>query len=195
MERRFTQSLILGLTGLTGLTVLTVLAVACGGGGGSQAPAPSAPPATVAVVGTVAGTSSAPTFNRLPLLTGSALVTAQGKPSTPSKIQPGSVIRGTLSGMNLAATWVKVETGLEDLPGSELEVSGTISGLDPVAKTFMLMSYKVDFSAAKVEGTLADGARVEVEGILGTGMAPILMAKEVEVSFTDSGSGSSDQER
>lgn len=104
-------------------------------------------------------------------------------------------IHGTPSGMKLTATSVKVETGKENLSSPTLEVCGTISGLNATAKTFMLMSYKVDYSAAKVAGTLADGARVELEGTLGAGEAPVLMAREVEVSYTDCGSGASDKEK
>jgi hypothetical protein len=107
-------------------------------------------------------------------------------------------IHGTASGMNLTATSVKVETGRENSPDptldSNLEVCGTVSGLDTTAKTFLLMSYKVDYSAAKMEGTLANGARVEVEGTLGV-EPRVLKARKVEVSYTDSGSGASDKEK
>jgi Domain of unknown function (DUF5666) len=314
MERKVTHVLILGVA---------ALALACGGGTRSEAPAPPAPVATVALSGMVTGTSGALTFGREPLLTGGALVTAQGKPATTAKIQPGSVIQGTatktvqgyllqsadvhhevegiidsvdvvgskivimgqivkvdaltiieeegpgdtythlpttegpvlasrierepassnheesfhglvsaldttaktflaggytvsygtamvtgilangvkveihgtLSGLNLAATSVKVEPAMEATPDADLEVCGTISGLDLTAKTFLLMSYKVDYSAAKVEGILANGARVEVEGTLGAGAVPVLTAQKVEVAHTDSGSGASDKER
>lgn len=104
-------------------------------------------------------------------------------------------VHGTVSGTILTATRVKVQTGLDDFPGSTTEVSGPISGLDPVAKTFMLMSYTVDYSKATVKGTLANGARVEVEGSLSTsGTAPVLTAAEIEVSFPSSGSGASNGE-
>jgi hypothetical protein len=90
-------------------------------------------------------------------------------------------IRGTLAGMNLAATSVKVETGRDTTAEASLEACGTISGLDPIAKTFLLMSLKVDYSTAKVEGTLANGVRVEVEGTPGTGGSLVLAARKVEI--------------
>ena len=86
MERMFIQTLILSLI---------TLAMGCGNGDRSQAPAASPSVVTVAVAGTVAGKPGALTFNRQPLLTGGALVTAQGKPVMEAKIRPGSVIRGT----------------------------------------------------------------------------------------------------
>jgi hypothetical protein len=104
-------------------------------------------------------------------------------------------MHGTLSGTNLAATSVKVEPAMDATPEADLEVCGTISGLDLTAKTFLLMAYKVDYSKAKVEGTLANGARVEVEGTLGTGTVPVLTAQKVEVAHTDSGSGASDKDK
>jgi hypothetical protein len=104
-------------------------------------------------------------------------------------------VHGTLAGMALSATLVVVETGHEDVTEPDLEVCGTLSGLDATAKTFLLQAYKVDYSLAKVEGTLADGARVEVEGTLTTGTPAVLMATKVEVAFPRSGSGASDRER
>jgi hypothetical protein len=292
---------------------LAALTSACGVGGHDQIAEASEQVVTVALAGTVTGTPGALTFNRLPLHTGSALVTAQGRPASSAKIRPGSVIRGTANktalgydlqsadvhhevegiiervdpaasrlkvmgqlvrveaftdigeegpdeassclqltdlkagdrievdgfeaadgsvlatrieqvpstpslegsfhavlddlnaaaktalargclvsfgealisgalangrrveihgspaGKILHATWVKVETGLEDLEGAILEVCGPISAFDPVGKTFMVMTYKVDYSRAKVEGTLANGASVMAEARLSVG--------------------------
>ena len=105
-------------------------------------------------------------------------------------------VSGTKSGMTISATSVKVETsyGSTTAPSGELEVCGTISHLDTTAKTFQILTYKVDYSAAKVVGTLAEGAKVEVEGTLGMGEAPVLKAQHVEVEFAYTGSGSSDSE-
>lgn len=74
-------------------------------------------------------------------------------------------VRGTASGQAFAATWIDVETPSGNA-GAEIELCGPISGLDATAKTFVLMSYTVSYGTAKVEGTLADGAQVEVEGTL-----------------------------
>ena len=75
-------------------------------------------------------------------------------------------VHGRLAGKMLLASWVKVETGLEDLSGATLEICGPISGFNPLAKTFLLMSYRVDYSRAKVEGTLTNGASVMAEAPL-----------------------------
>ena len=68
---------------------------------------------------------------------------------------------GTLTGTTLVATEVEVE---------EPEYEGSVSNLDATAKTFTLTtateSLTVDYSNAAVEGTLIDGATVEVEGSL-----------------------------
>ncbi len=301
---------------------LAVLAMACGIEDRSQTPQSRSSEVTVALAGTVSGSPGALIFNRLPLHTGSALVTVQGRPTTPAKIRPGSVLRGTatktpqgyellsaeahheiegiiervdlsgsrlavmgqnvlvgaytnigeegpaatsrslqladlkagdrievdgfsatdgsveatrielvpaspdpegsfhgvvsalnnlagtamaggcvisfrsaqisgslvpgarvevqgrLSGRTLVASGVKVETGLEDLAGTTLEICGPISCFDPVAKTFLLMSYKVDYSRAKVEGTLANGASVMAEARFNpVGAAPAAFSK------------------
>lgn len=98
-------------------------------------------------------------------------------------------VRGTVSGTDFTATSVTVET--PDAGDSDMELSGSISGLDTTAKTFLLMSYKVDYSAATVEGTLADGAQVEVEGASGPAGSMTLTAREVKVQFPEAGSGDS----
>lgn len=101
-------------------------------------------------------------------------------------------VRGTASGADFTATSVTVE--MPDAGGSDMELCGPISGLDTVAKTFLLMSYKVDYSAATVEGTLANGAQVEVEGTSGPAGSQTLTAREVKVQFPESGSGDSNLE-
>lgn len=105
-------------------------------------------------------------------------------------------VSGTKAGMTITATSVEVENGYgsgPDLTGY-LEVCGTLSHLDTTAKTFQILTYTVDYSLAKVEGTLAEGAKVEVEGMLGTGPMPVLKAQQVEVEFSSTGTGSSDFE-
>jgi Domain of unknown function (DUF5666) len=99
--------------------------------------------------------------------------------------------RGTVTGSTLTATRVKVQVDLE-LNGSTLEAFGQVSALDGGAKTFQLLSLLVDYSQATVTGTLANGARVEVEGTLDTtGAAPVLRATAVRVAFTRCGTGAS----
>ncbi len=101
-------------------------------------------------------------------------------------------VRGTASGTGFTASSVTVET--PDAGGSDMELCGPISGLDTVARTFLLMSYKVDYGAATVEGTLANGAQVEVEGTSGPAGSQTLTAREVKVQFPESGSGDSNLE-
>ena len=99
------------------------------------------------------------------------------------------VVHGTISGTTFTATRVRVQVDM-DAPGSTLEVSGPISALDTTAMTFTLMSYTVNYGTAKVRGTLANGAQVEVEGTTDT-TGKILTAAEVEVAFAHGGSGAS----
>jgi hypothetical protein len=72
-------------------------------------------------------------------------------------------VHGRLTGRTLHASWVKVEPLLEDLDGPAFEICGPISGFDPVARTFQVMRVRVDYSQAKVDGTLANGVSVLVE--------------------------------
>jgi len=100
-------------------------------------------------------------------------------------------VEGALSGTTLAATKVHVELHAE---GSEVEASGALSGLDATAKTFSLLTFKVDYSGALVEGTLTEGATVEVEGAMSATDPTLLVAVKVEVRFPKMGNGASDQE-
>ncbi|HJW73448.1 MAG TPA: DUF5666 domain-containing protein [Geothrix sp.] len=130
--------------------------------------------------------TSAMTFQAGGFLVSYGSATVQGTLANGLKVE----IRGTASGTAFAAAWVKVETEVND-EGSELELSGPISGLDTTARTFLLMSYTVDYSTAKVEGTLAEGAQVEVEGLAGPSGTMTLAAREVTVRFTSAGEGAS----
>lgn len=66
----------------------------------------------------------------------------------------------------------------EDDDYDEAELRGVVSALDASARTFQIGDQRVDYGTATVEGALADGARVEVEGQL-TGST--LTASKVEV--------------
>jgi hypothetical protein len=103
-------------------------------------------------------------------------------------------VEGTLSGTTLTASRVRVEDGLEHDAEGEVEASGALSNLDATAKTFSLLSFKVDYSGAIVEGTLTAGATVEVEGAMSATNPGTLVAKKVEVRFASMGNGASDQE-
>ncbi|HEX9082435.1 MAG TPA: DUF5666 domain-containing protein [Holophagaceae bacterium] len=115
--------------------------------------------------------------------------TVQGSLADGARVE----VRGTASGQTFTATWIAVETAAGDA-GMDLELSGPLSGLDATAKTFMLMSFKVNYSAAEVEGTLAEGAQVEVEGTAGPAGSMTMTAREVKVIFPEAGSGDSNLE-
>lgn len=103
-------------------------------------------------------------------------------------------VEGTLSGTAFTAARVRVEDDREHGAGTEVEASGALSNLDATAKTFSLQSFKVDYSKAMVEGTLAEGATVEVEGALSATDPTLLLAAKVEVRFAHMGNGASDVE-
>jgi len=101
-------------------------------------------------------------------------------------------VEGSLSGTTFNATKVRVEDAMESGEGNEVEASGALSNLDATAKTFSLQSFKVDYSHATVEGTLAEGAMVEAEGALSPTDPTVLVATKVEVRFPHMGNGASD---
>lgn len=77
--------------------------------------------------------------------------------------------------------------------GGESEARGTVSSFNATAKTFSLLAYKVDYSGAMLEGTLAEGATVEVEGALSPTDPTLLVAVKVEVRFAPMGNGATDK--
>jgi len=86
----------------------------------------------------------------------------------------------------LEAQTVAVE-GNEDSTNSHFELHGTITAIDPVARTFVLRGVSVDYSG-QVEfdkGTASDlaiGVQVQVEGILSSDGTSI---KAQEIEFGD----------
>ena len=103
-------------------------------------------------------------------------------------------VEGTLVGTILTASKVRVEEAMGHGEGSEVEASGALSGLDATAKQFTLQALKVDYSSAIVEGTLAEGAMVEAEGVLSPTDPTVLVATKVEVRFSPMGNGASNLE-
>jgi FtsP/CotA-like multicopper oxidase with cupredoxin domain len=102
-------------------------------------------------------------------------------------------VRGTVSGNQIAAAWVNVMGAMGD-PGSGMGLRGLALNLNTTAKTFDLMSLTVDYSAAAVTGSLAEGAMVEVQGALASASTTSLIATRVEVEFPGMGGGMSDQQ-
>lgn len=68
-----------------------------------------------------------------------------------------------------------------------IELYGNIVGLDTVARTFTIGSLLVDYSAASIEGALANDIRVEVNGTLN---GSTLTASRVEVKRNEGNRGS-----
>ncbi len=101
--------------------------------------------------------------------------------------------KGTVIGTTLTASRVRVEDGMGRGDGREAEASGALTNLNATAKTFSLLTFNVDYSGAMVEGTLAEGATVEVEGAMSATDPTVLIAVKVEVRFSNMGNGASDE--
>ncbi len=97
-------------------------------------------------------------------------------------------VRGTVTGSQIAATWVNVMGAMGD-PGSGMGLRGLVLNLNTTAKTFNLMNLTVNYAQATVTGTLAEGAMVEVPGTLATGSTTLLNATAVQVEFSGMGGG------
>ena len=80
-------------------------------------------------------------------------------------------VQGVLAGGVITASRVKVEDPAADVPQGEAELRGSISLLDPAAKTFRLLAFTIDFSGAAVSGTLVNGGWVQVHAVHGAGQA------------------------
>jgi Domain of unknown function (DUF5666) len=89
----------------------------------------------------------------------------------------------------IIATYIELKS-TSYTPGEEIEVKGPISGLDTLAKTFMIGDLTVDYSAATLPaGGLSDGLFIEVKSTTGF-IGDVLVASEVELE--DSGIHSSE---
>lgn len=102
-------------------------------------------------------------------------------------------VNGTLSGATLVATRVEVKRN-EGNRRTEVEIEGPVVDLDTVTQTFSALGYRVSYAGARLEGTLADGARVEVEGRFDSTDPTLVIARKVEVKHRRGGSGVSDGE-
>lgn len=103
-------------------------------------------------------------------------------------------VEGPLNGTTIAARKVEVENKSSGERNGGGELEGQASGLDATAKRFKLLGYVVDYSAATVKGTMAENARVEVEGTFDATDANLLRASKVEVKHNNGGSGSANGE-
>ena len=91
-------------------------------------------------------------------------------------------VEGRLNGGVLVASAVEVENDDDNDAGFQLD--GSVTALDPVAKTFVLRGVRIDFSGSVrfedgTAATLRDGIDVEVKGVL-SGDASTLTASEIE---------------
>ncbi|MFN3368979.1 MAG: DUF5666 domain-containing protein [Thermus sp.] len=94
-------------------------------------------------------------------------------------------VKGTLSGTTVLATKVAFKTSGNNGYGASrrVELEGPILGLDEAAKTFGLLGYTVDYSAARVTGTLADGVYVEAKGQVDANDPTLFHAQLVKVKY------------
>lgn len=87
-------------------------------------------------------------------------------------------VKGTVNNGVVQASQVDIKSPTQ---GSELEQTGTVSGLNSAARTFVLGGNTVNFSTARFENgaaqNLADGMTVKVEGRLSNG---VIQAREIE---------------
>jgi len=97
-------------------------------------------------------------------------------------------VNGTLNGSTLVASRVEVKR-FEGNRGTEVEVEGPVSDLDAAARSFTALGYRVSYASARVRGSLANGARVEVEGRFDAADANLIIAREVEIKQRRGGDG------
>lgn len=102
-------------------------------------------------------------------------------------------VNGTLNAGVLVASRVEVKRN-EGNRGSEVEIEGPVADLDTTARTFTALGFRVSYAGARIEGTLAEGARVEVEGRFDATDPNLVIAREVEVKQRRGGSGRADGE-
>lgn len=94
-------------------------------------------------------------------------------------------VKGTLSGTLIQARKTNFKTSGNNEYGASrrVELEGPILGLDEASETFQLLGYTVDFSAATVVGTLADGVYVEAKGQVDANDPALLHAQTVKVKY------------
>jgi len=107
----------------------------------------------------------------------------EGTPAEGARVE----VKGTLEGSTLAATKVEFKAGDHGHDGdyAKIELYGPIASLDEAERTFELLGYTVDYGAARVEGVLAEGAYVEVEGRPDAENPTLVHAYEVEVKYPE----------
>lgn len=102
-------------------------------------------------------------------------------------------VHGTLTGGTLVASRIELKRN-EGNRRTEVEIEGPVADLDAATFTFNALGYRVSYAGARIQGTLADGARVEVEGRFDATDPTLVIARKVEVKHRRGGSGRSDGE-
>ncbi len=92
------------------------------------------------------------------------------------------VMPAPLGGTLIAETIKLADMKPAPAEGARVEVEGIITDFDPVAKTFKVGGIPVDASAIDVSG-LANGMKVEVEGIFVNGVLVLRADEEVEIEL------------
>ena len=107
----------------------------------------------------------------------------EGTPAEGARVE----VKGSLEGSTLSATKVefKGRHGGDYEGYAKIELYGPVSNLDQEQKTFELFEYTVDYANAYLEGTLSEGAYVEVEGTPDANDPTLVHAAKVEVKYPE----------
>lgn len=97
--------------------------------------------------------------------------------------------RVEVSGIVDAAGVIQATRIERDDDADEFEIRGIVSGLDPVARTFVINGLTIDYSGVTAPAGLVDGAFVEVEGVDFDAGTVTLVAAKVELEDDDDGAG------
>ncbi|MDT8418963.1 MAG: DUF5666 domain-containing protein [Desulfuromonadales bacterium] len=140
----------------------------------------SVPPGSFELTGHVASLDTdASTF-----LIGGQLVSYDGVTPEDGILIEGSLVevKGDLNGATFVATDLEIKNGFGDHHKTEIE--GLVTGLDPVAKSFMVRGQLVSYANARfvggIEEDLINSLKVEVEGSIVNGTL-----RAVKVKFKD----------
>ena len=112
-----------------------------------------------------------------------ASATLEGTPAEGARVE----VKGSLDGNTLLATKVEFKGRHgDDYEGyAKIELYGPVSNLDQAQQTFELLGYTVDYANAYLEGTLSEGAYVEVEGTPDANDPTLVHAAKVEVKYPE----------
>ena len=102
-------------------------------------------------------------------------------------------VEGAIVGSTLNADQVQVQPVTEPA-GNRIDLDGPISATNTATRRFDLLNFHVDYATATVVGTIADGARADVQGTVDTTDTTLIHATRVEIGHRDGGSGRADGE-